>query len=81
MRISGGRLANLPLLSPGPRVRPTMERLRDACMRFFGDRLLVETRDRLIHRVRIEDSLLTILEAPGLAAAPLDQGEADPDSG
>jgi 16S rRNA (guanine966-N2)-methyltransferase len=36
MRIFGGRLAGMPLLSPGPRVRPSMERLRDACARHFG---------------------------------------------
>lgn len=39
MRIFGGRLAGMPLLSPGPRVRPSMERLRDACARHFATSL------------------------------------------
>ena len=34
MRIVGGRWANLPLLSPGERVRPTMEPLRELCMQY-----------------------------------------------
>ncbi len=40
MRIVGGRWAGLQLLSPGERVRPTMEPLRDACMRWLGPRLV-----------------------------------------
>lgn len=40
MRVFGGQLAGLELLSPGERVRPSMERLRDACVRFFGERLV-----------------------------------------
>lgn len=40
MRVFGGQLAGMPLLSPGPRVRPSMERLRDACARHFGERLI-----------------------------------------
>ncbi|MBL8788046.1 MAG: RsmD family RNA methyltransferase [Deltaproteobacteria bacterium] len=40
MRIFGGRWAGLQLLSPGERVRPTMEPLRDACMRRLGDALV-----------------------------------------
>jgi len=39
MRVFGGQLAGLELLSPGERVRPSMERLRDACARFFEGRL------------------------------------------
>ena len=39
MRVFGGTLAGMPLLSPGPRVRPSMERLRDACARHFGPAL------------------------------------------
>jgi 16S rRNA G966 N2-methylase RsmD len=40
MRVFGGQLAGLELLSPGERVRPSMERLRDACARFFEGRLV-----------------------------------------
>jgi len=40
MRIFGGRWAGMPLLSPGERVRPTLEPLRDACMRHLGADLL-----------------------------------------
>lgn len=40
MRIAGGRLSQMPLLSPGPRVRPTMERTRETCARWFGERLV-----------------------------------------
>jgi len=40
MRIFGGRWAGMELLSPGERVRPTMEPLRDACMRHLGADLL-----------------------------------------
>lgn len=36
MRIVGGRWAGLPLLSPGERVRPTMEPLRELCMRHLA---------------------------------------------
>lgn len=39
MRIVDGQWAGLQLLSPGPRVRPTMEPLRDACMRHLGAEL------------------------------------------
>jgi 16S rRNA (guanine966-N2)-methyltransferase len=40
MRIVGGRWAGLELTSPGARVRPTREPLRDACMRHLGSELL-----------------------------------------
>lgn len=40
MRIFGGRWAGMELLSPGERVRPTLEPLRDACMRHLGTALL-----------------------------------------
>jgi len=40
MRIFGGRWAGMELLSPGERVRPTLEPLRDACMRHLGPALL-----------------------------------------
>lgn len=39
MRIVAGQWAGLQLLSPGQRVRPTMEPLRDACMRHLGAEL------------------------------------------
>lgn len=39
MRIVGGRFAGLELLSPGERVRPTMEPLRELCMRYLVDDL------------------------------------------
>jgi len=41
MRIVGGRWAGMPLLSPGERVRPTMEPLRALCMEHLA---LVEAR-------------------------------------
>jgi 16S rRNA (guanine966-N2)-methyltransferase len=40
MRIFGGRWQGLELLSPGERVRPTLEPLRDAVMRHLGADLL-----------------------------------------
>jgi 16S rRNA (guanine966-N2)-methyltransferase len=40
MRIFGGRWAGMELLSPGVRVRPTLEPLRDACLRQLGEALL-----------------------------------------
>jgi len=40
MRIFGGRWAGVELLSPGERVRPTREPLRDACMRHLATDLL-----------------------------------------
>ncbi len=39
MRIVGGRWAGLELMSPGERVRPTMEALREACMRHLAAHL------------------------------------------
>jgi len=40
MRIFGGRWAGMELLSPGERVRPTVEPLRDAVMRRLGTEVL-----------------------------------------
>lgn len=40
MRIVGGRWAGVELLSPGGRVRPTLEPLRDALMRHLGTEVL-----------------------------------------
>ncbi|MCA9547379.1 MAG: RsmD family RNA methyltransferase, partial [Myxococcales bacterium] len=39
MRIVGGIWAGRPLTSPGRRVRPTQEDVRDALMALLGDRL------------------------------------------